>query len=104
MRCNVVDGFFLHTRFVDQADAALRQITQAAVQQPTRATARSKGEIVLLYETDSQSTHRSISGDAGADDSSANHEQIKWLFGDFFEILCARLNFQFLQNFDVFKL
>lgn len=81
MRRDVVDDLFLHTRFMHQPDAALREIPESAVQQPAGPAARAKGKIVLLHQPGAQPAQRGVARDARADDAAADDEHVQRRFG-----------------------
>ena len=72
MRRDVVNHLLLDARLVHQADAALRQVAQPAVQQAARTAAGAEGKVVLLDQPDPQPAHRRIPGDARADNAAAD--------------------------------
>ena len=80
MRRDVVNDLLLDARFVYQADTALRQVTQPAVQQPARTAARAEGKVVLLDQPDPQPAHRRIPGDARPDDAATDDENVQRRF------------------------
>ena len=77
MRGDVVEDSFFDAGLADEADAALGEITDAAVKQATGPTARAKSKIMLLDQTNAQPTHGGIAGDARADNPTANDEDVE---------------------------
>ena len=75
---NVADHDLFGAGFPDETDASLGQVSNAAVQQSAGATARTRGKVGLFDDRGSQTAHRSIARDAGADDSAADHQHIEW--------------------------
>jgi hypothetical protein len=62
-----------------QAEAALRQVSQPAVQQTARTAAGAESKIVLLDQPNPQPAHRGVSGDPGANNAAADDQNIEWL-------------------------
>ena len=79
VRRDVMNHLLLDARLAHQADAALGQVAQPAVQQPARTAARAEGKVVLLDQPDPQPAHRRIPGDARADDAAADNEHVQRL-------------------------
>src|SRR3984957_21079385 len=80
MRGDMVNDFLFNTGFVYQANAALREVTNAAVEQTARAAAGAGSKIVLINQTDAQTAHGGITSDARADDAAADDEYVQWFF------------------------
>ena len=71
------DDRLLFAGLAHQADAALGEIADAAVEQAAGAAARAGGEVVLLDQRGSESAHGRVAGNAGADDAAADHEHVE---------------------------
>ena len=74
---DAVQDALLAAGLVDQPEAALSQVTQAAVQESTRAAAGSEGQIVLLDQSHPQSSHGGIAGHARSDNSPADNQDVQ---------------------------
>ena len=64
-------------RLVDQAEVAVLEVAQAAVDQLGRHAAGAGGEVALVDEGDAQAAQGGVEGDAGAGDAAAEDEQVK---------------------------
>jgi hypothetical protein len=67
----------------------LLEIAEPAVEQSTRAAARSGGEIVLINQPDSQAAHRGVAGHATSDNPATDHEQVERRFAQLSEPVFA---------------
>ena len=88
MRCRT---HLLAAGLVDQSEAALGQVAQAAVQQPAGSAAGAEGQIVLLDQPDAQAAHGRIAGDARPDDPAADHQHVEHIGRKSFGIGSAAL-------------
>jgi hypothetical protein len=73
-----MNDFLFEAGFVDQAEAALRQVTQTAMEQAAGTAARSGGEIVLFDQPDAEAAHGGVAGNPGADNTPADNQQVQW--------------------------
>ena len=77
VRRDAMQNLFLVARFPHQAQAALCQVTQSAMQQSARTAAGSESEIVLLGQSNPQPAYGRIARDTGAYDPATNDQQIE---------------------------
>ncbi len=63
--------------FVDELEIAVFQVTQTAVNELRRKTARAGSEITLVDQGDAQAAQHGIERDAGTGDAAAENEQIE---------------------------
>ena len=82
MRGDLVEDAFFDTGLTDEADAALSEVTNAAVEQATGTAARSKSEVMLFDETNTEPTHGRVARDARADDAAADDEDVELGLGN----------------------
>jgi hypothetical protein len=75
-----VQDLLFQAGFSDQADMPLGQVSKAAVQEATRFVAGARGEIVLVDQADSQSSHGGVASDARSDNAAADYQKIQRLF------------------------
>ena len=72
-------------RLVDEADVALLQVAQAAVDELGALRRRAAGEVVALDERRAQAPRGGVEGDAGAGDAAADDEHVERLGGEALE-------------------
>ena len=84
-----MDDLFFDAGFVNQADAALGKVTNAAVEQAAGTAAGAGGKIVLFDQAGAQPAHRRVPNDARADDAAADDEQVERFFNERRNRLCA---------------
>ncbi len=76
VRCDVEQDLPFAQRLEDQAEVALFEVAQAAVNQAAGAGAGAPGDVLLIHHDRPEAAHGGISGDTGAGDSGADHEQV----------------------------
>jgi hypothetical protein len=81
MRGDVVKDALFDAGLTYETNAALGEVTNAAVKQAAGAAAGAEGEIVLLDETDAQTAHGGVANDARTNDATANDEHVELGFG-----------------------
>jgi hypothetical protein len=91
MRRNLMHDLFFDAGFVDQSNAALRQITDSAVEKAAGAAACAERKIVLFKQASVQSAHGRIPNDARANDTAANDKQVQRFFKHRLGGFCALL-------------
>ena len=77
MRRGAQQHFALAQRLVNQAELALLEIAQAAVNKLRRRRRGAGGEIVLLDQDDAKAAAGGVAGDAGAVDAAADNREIE---------------------------
>lgn len=71
----------LPQRLEDQAELALLQVTQAAVDQPGGAPRGARGEVVLLHQGHRQTARRGVQGNAGPGDPAPDDQYVEPVLG-----------------------
>jgi hypothetical protein len=77
MRCDIVEDAFFDTGLADEADAALSEVTNAAVEQATGTAARSKSEVMLFDKTGTEPTHGCVARNPGSDDAATDDKDVE---------------------------
>ena len=71
----------LPQRLPDQAELAVLQVAQAAVDQPGGAPRGPRGEVVLLHQGHRETARRGVQGDARAGDPAPDHQHVEPVLG-----------------------